>query len=586
MKGWRIVGVILLGIALTSSAVKYSDAYTRNLGFWRAALRTEKDKNAPPRKAVAFALRDAAVSLLSPGEWGLLLLGAWLLRWRKAPGAAVAAPGPEQLAGLLHSGQETAPAQSQPVAPGAAESGATSSWADRVSLHHSNVVQIGAEGRQLWHFAHGGGEVTLSVERKAGPDEAFPAKLVTKTWRNLWQRKLNVAWLPANQVFLRVLQLPAGDPKELPAMVEFQLEKLSPMPVAQVVWTFEALPGSPEKGQTVIVIIAARNAVESYLEGLEHAGYLADRLELPLVQQLVATEVQGDQVWLFTRLEGDRTLCLAAWWVASQLQNVNLLSLPLGQEAGAQLADMLRAVAWAGEMEGWLTGQFEWRLVADRATAAAWAGALQAVAGAGVQVVEPPPLPEVAGLSARASTRANLVPAESATRYRQQFIDRLWMRGLAAVGVVYLAVVVAYFGWLKVITFKKSGVEREIAALNQSYTNAVQLKARVQVFQDQLNLRFAALDCWKAVSENLPEEMSLTSLAFQRGKKLQLMGTVTAEQEIKVSDFNGAMSKAILNGQPVFSQVSTRSIVGAQPGQPGRGGTWSIDCDIKRVEVE
>jgi len=420
----------------------------------------------------------------------------------------------------------------------------------------------------------------------AGPEEALPVKLFSKSWRNLWQRKLNVAWLPANQVFLRVLQLPAGDPKELPAMVEFQLEKLSPMPVAQVVWTFETLPSPPGQSQTVIVIIAARSAVETHLDGLEDVGYLADRLELPLVQQLVATEAQGNQVWLLTRLEGDRTLCLAAWWVNSQLQNLNLFSLPLGADAGSQLADMLRQVALAGELEGWLAGQLQWRLVADRATAAAWAGPLQAVAGPGVQVVEPPAPPEVARLSARAVTRANLVPAEFATRYRQQFIDRLWMRGLAAVGVLYLALVVAYFGWLKILTYKKSVVDKQIATLTQSYTNALQLKARVQVFQDQLNLRFAALDCWKAVSENLPEEMNLTSLSFQRGKKLQLIGTVTANQEIKVTDFNSMMSKASQNGQALFSQVSTKSIMGAAPGQTGRGSTWSIDCDIKRVEVE
>ena len=563
MKAWRIIGAVLLAIALARGALSFRAAYHASQILPPARPLAAKGKKASPaaRPSAAglAAVKDAAKRAFQPAEMGLALIGLYLLLRRKPLSAAVA--GTDAMAGAA-------------------------AVATRISLHHCNVLQGGAEGRQLWHFAHGGGDVTLTAERKAGPEEALPVNLISKSWRNLWQRKLNVAWLPANQVFLRVLQLPANEPKELPAMVEFQLEKLSPMPVAQVVWTFEVLPGPPGQSQTVIVIIAARSAVESYLDGLEDAGYLADRLELPLVQQLVATEAQGNQVWLLTRLEGDRTLCLAAWWVNNQLQNLNLLSLPLGAEAGPQLADMLRQVAWGGEMEGWLAGPLEWRLVADRATAAAWAGALEAVAGARVQVVEPPPPPEIARLSARAATRANLVPAEFATRYRQQFIDRLWMRGLAAVGVLYLALVVAYFGWLKVLTFKKGVVDKQIATLTQSYTNALQLKARVQVFQDQLNLRFAALDCWKAVSENLPGEMSLTSLSFQRGKKLQLIGVVTADQEIKVTDFNSAMSKATQNGQALFSQVSTKSIMGAAPGQTGRGSTWSIDCDIKRVEVE
>jgi hypothetical protein len=566
MKGWRIIAAVLVGVALVSGALSFRAAYQRSPTAPPARLGVKQGKRAQPSNTGFAAVLKAAKTALKPAELGLMVVGLYL--WFRPKPSAVP---PRPLSAAMAGSDATV---------------AATATAGRVSLHLCNVLQAGAEGRQLWHFAHGGGEVTLTAERKAGPEERLPLKLISKNWRNLWQRKLNVAWLPANQVFLRVLHLPAGDPKELPAMVEFQLEKLSPMPVAQVVWSFEALPSPPDQGQTVIVVIASRSAVESYLDGLEHAGYLADRLELPLVQQLVATKVQGDAVWLFTRLEGDRTICLAAWWVKSQLQNLNLLSLPLGPEAGAQLADMLRQVVWAGEMEGWLAGKLQWHLVTDRATAAAWAAAFQEVAGAGVQVVEPPPPPEVAKLSARAATRANLVPMDFATRYRQQFIDRLWMRGLAAVGVVYLAGVVAYFGWLKTLTFKKSGVDGQIAALSQSYTNALLLRARVQVFQDQLNLRFAALECWKAVSENLPEEMTLTSLAFQRGRKLQLIGTVTADQEIKVSDFHGAMSKAGQNGQTMFSQVSTRSVVGAQPGQSARGGTWSIDCDIKRVEVE
>jgi Tfp pilus assembly protein PilN len=588
MKGWRIIGAVLVGIALARGALNFRAAYQPSQTLPPARPPAQKGKEARLASPGWAAVKNAAKRAFEPPELGLALIGLYLLlRRRPVP----VPPGPaNQAAGAggraLPQESEPQPRPSSVAIAGSDSMVSASAAAGIVSLRHCNVLQVGAEGRQLWHFAHGGGDVTLTAERRVGPEETLPLHLVSKSWRNLWQRKLNVAWLPANQVFLRVLQLPASDPKELPAMVEFQLEKLSPMPVAQVVWTFEALPSPPGQSQTVIVIIVARSAVESYLDGLEHAGYLADRLELPLVQQLLATEVEGDQVWLFTRLEGDRTLCLAAWWVKSRLQNLNLFSLPLGAEAGAQLADMLRQVAGAGEMEGWLAGQLQWRLVADRATAAAWAGALQAVAGASVQVVEPPPPPAVARLSARASTRANLVPAEFATRYRQQFIDRLWMRGLAAVGVLYLAVVVAYFGWLKILTFKKSGVDRQIAALSQSYTNALQLKARVQVFQDQLNLRFAALDCWKAVSENLPAEMNLTSLSFQRGKKLQLIGTVTAEQEIRVTDFNSAMSKASQNGQALFGQVSTKSIMGAPPGQSARGSTWSIDCDIKRVEVE
>src|SRR5439155_20185660 len=131
----------------------------------------------------------------------------------------------------------------------------------------------------------------LSREQTSFAGERFPAKLVGRSWRSLIRRKLNVAWLPPEHVFFRVAHLPQSDLQETVSMVELQLEKLSPMPVTQVVWSVQRLPHAADNMQTVIVIIAARNAVEEFLGQLEGEGYMADRLELPLLDQLHATAI-------------------------------------------------------------------------------------------------------------------------------------------------------------------------------------------------------------------------------------------------------------------------------------------------------
>src|SRR5262249_58909414 len=130
-------------------------------------------------------------------------------------------------------------------------------------------------------------------------------------WTSLWQPKLNVAWLPPEEVFIRVAQFPQSTPEETRAMVELQLEKLSPIPVTQAVWTMHILPGSSgsrtpqaegaklENLQTVVVVIVARNVVEQFLGQLEGQGYQADRLELPLIDQLEATPVAEDGAWIY-----------------------------------------------------------------------------------------------------------------------------------------------------------------------------------------------------------------------------------------------------------------------------------------------
>ena len=106
------------------------------------------------------------------------------------------------------------------------------------------------------------GETTLLL------NEPCPPAVVGKDWHTLFRDKLNIAWLPADKVFFRAVQLPSSDPAEVASMVELQLEKLSPLPVTHIVWSIYLLPrlsDKPEALQMVIVIIAARSAVEEFL---------------------------------------------------------------------------------------------------------------------------------------------------------------------------------------------------------------------------------------------------------------------------------------------------------------------------------
>src|SRR5438874_1614634 len=153
--------------------------------------------------------------------------------------------------------------------------------------HSCNILETASNTRYLWQFsAGGGGKVTLQRQEARTASEPLPEKLVAKDWQTLFQPRLNVAWIPAEHVFLRVVQLPKADLAETRSMVELQLEKLSPLPVAQIVWGFELLAHPGAEMQTAVVIIIGRSRVEEFLGQLEGHGYLADRLELPFLDQL------------------------------------------------------------------------------------------------------------------------------------------------------------------------------------------------------------------------------------------------------------------------------------------------------------
>ena len=451
--------------------------------------------------------------------------------------------------------------------------------------HSANVLQATGEAKRLWQFIVRGANPTLVREESKLPAEPLPLKLVAKDWQTLYQPKLNLAWLPADKVFLRVLQLPPADTfQETAAMVELQLEKVSPSPVAQIVWTFELLP-KREGLQTAIVIVVNRHVVEEFLGKLEGESYLADRLEVPFIDQLLATKVEGDGVFVYPGIGSDVTNCLVAWWYVGVLHSLSLLHLSPTEERGQFLRDQIAQMAWAGELEGWITSPPRRFLVANSEMTVAWQPLLQEGLEQRVEVIAPLPAAEIAKLTARRATReklpASLVPPEFTARYRQQFVDRIWMRSVFAVALIYLFGVFIYLALVQYMDFQVSKVEVEARNLSGSYTNALRLKDQVRVMQDQVNLQFAALECYKAVAEKIPEGVTLESMSFSKGKTLSLAGNAPAEAVTKINDFSDALRHVLSKGEPLFKSVGVPN-----PQRRGNDIYWNFTAELAKGEGE
>jgi len=472
--------------------------------------------------------------------------------------------------------------------------------------HTCNILQLASDASRLWQFDAKGGGFAPGREQSAAIDQPLAPRLVAKSWTTLWQPRLNVAWLPPENVFLRVVELPRSSFEETFAMVELQLEKLSPMPVAQIVWTIHILshrgdsPRRSETGteavaggetkvedlQTVVVVIAERSVVEEFLGKLEGRGYLADRLEVPMLDQLEATPATEGGVWIYPVVLAGQNAALVAWWCGGTLRNLSFVVLPPAGDRAKNLKAQLAQLAWAGELEGWLsTSPGRWHLVADPANAAEWENPMREGLGEPVQVVPPLPPAELAAHTARraaaAGSRAPLLPAEFLVRYHQQFVDRLWLRGLMTTGMLYAVGVVIYFCAVGLLAVKTQKIEGDVAAISGSYTNAMQLKARYDVLKERQDLKYAALDCWKIVAEQLPQDITLQRFSFADGQKLSLSGTAEREQVNQLFDFNTAMQKATLDGRPMFDPH------GGDPVNPKFSGNkeiWSFSLQLQHWE--
>jgi hypothetical protein len=460
--------------------------------------------------------------------------------------------------------------------------------ASRGAVHSCNILQTSAAGQQLWQFDAHGGSLTLSREQTSAAGEPLPARLVARDWRSLFRRRLNVAWLQPEDAFLRVVHLPLSDFNETLSMVELQLEKLSPMPITQIVWSFHVLPHAKGNLQTVVVMFVARDVVEEFLGKLENQGYLPDRLDLPTLDQLQATSITEDGAWVYPEPGAGSQRALVAWWYGGVLQTLDLLTLPPANRP-ASLKEQLLQMAWAGELDNWLTAPPSWHLVADDASAKEWEPALKAGLDQPIRVQPPLAAPELAALNARRATEAdpaaNLLPVDYTARYQQQFVDRLWMRGLGAIIGLYLVGVAIYGVALGYASYRALGKEGEVARLGSTYTNAIVLRDRSKVLKERAELKYLGLDCWKTTAALLPPDVTLESLDFGDGKRLRLNGSAPASQVKPLLDFDAAMRHAKLNGQDLFDPIKGEYLTyRANPG--GSTVSWSISLELKRTEKQ
>jgi hypothetical protein len=256
-------------------------------------------------------------------------------------------------------------------------------------------------------------------------------------------------------------------------------------------------------------------------------------------------------------------------------------------DRAASLREQLAQLAWAGEMEGWLTAQPQWHLVADLLTAPQWEPLMREALNEPVEVTHPLPIAELAAHTARRAAAASgtgLLPGEFAARYRQQFHDRLWLHGLYTAGVLYAIFVVIYFAATTVLNYKTTGVEREARMLGKGYTNVMQLQAEYQVLKERDQLKYAALDCWKIVAEKLPETITLQHFTFSEDR-LTLSGIAPQDQFNELLSFNSEMKKATRDdGKPMFDPNGSQN-QDVNPSIAGDSLRWMFTLQLANSEA-
>ncbi len=452
-----------------------------------------------------------------------------------------------------------------------------------------NLLEPATEGSRLCQFSVSSKKVKLSGDLRVADLIELPAKAVGKDWRDLLSRKLNIATLPPEKVFLRVVELPACEPDELLPMVEFQIEELSPLPMAQAVWAAEAVPGSASaKGnQTVLVTIAERGVVEARLDELEAVNYLADRVEVPLLRELVPGEPKEDGAHIQLVQGADSVLALVSWWFDGRLRDVNSFNLPDTAASRDALVEKINSVALAGEVAGWMPDEPACHLAKRGDVAGDWNTAL---AKCFDRIREVEPMSEVdlatAAVEFTARTTApGLMIEDYSARNRQRFQDGLWMEGIKGAVALMLIGLLGFYVYGSILQSTLDDKINLVTVQTNLFTKALSLKAKVETLEKQKALKDAALKAWREVTIGLPGELKFTQLTFSSdrtldgntSRKLRIAGTADAGNDTIIDDYHLALTRMEIDDQTLFSNVRP----GLSRKDPRKKlTTWSLECEF------
>jgi Tfp pilus assembly protein PilN len=346
--------------------------------------------------------------------------------------------------------------------------------------------------------------------------------------------------LPARTVLLRVVELPTQDADEIYAMVDLQVDKLSPFPVDELIVSHETL--GPTRGGTRVMVVAARvEVVEAMGSALSRIGLRADRIDVDVLGwwHLLRDELKdssGGQVIILTEPE-DTVLLL--------VRDGNLILVrSLGGEDGLDRATYCATLA----------EDFSYALTSIEAECGGveiqactlWhhgappedlRTALRVVTGTDVGLREFRDLPPLSqGLAQRAAESAegtaDLAPPEWEARQSSNQVRRRLVVATAGLMGLWLVVVVSFAGVLGSQKSKLSGIQDRLKALEAPAAEVRLVREKAQFLERYTNRNFSALENLRAITIAMPEGIDINSFNYSKGGSISLRGTADTKQPV------------------------------------------------------
>lgn len=446
------------------------------------------------------------------------------------------------------------------------------------------AVAFGSASLDLTTARTEGAEVNVLLQSSASAAPAEGAPDTTPQWQNAAQSLRQqfdprehrvVTSVSCEDVLCQILRLPATEPSELKQMLDLQIDNITPLPLEEVVYGFEAL--DIVEGQTrVLVAIARKATVNQRVEALEAAGLQAEIVSVDALAMFRALTKRS------LLASDDRLNVLVILGAASadvmvytQGEPLAVRSIMLGAEAEAVLREELQrtfVAAEAGQPQRVMGGvTFLAQTEETNALAQTVAGGLStpssfltngAVPSAGLSLCMQCAEGKAAPL--------NLLPDEWRQKRQIAAFRHHLIRGAIAVGVVYACALAVFLTFLAVRKSHLHQVESQIKSRQAEFTASKELQSQLFAMSKQLDTKSSALEVLREVSMLLPENVKLNYFQYKKDQTMTLKAQ--APSAALALDFQGRFTKSEL-----FSKVSP----GTTRADPGGLTKFDLTCTLK-----
>lgn len=418
------------------------------------------------------------------------------------------------------------------------------------------VIRGRAAGGYDWFVYRRGQSTPLDKGVIASAAEPLPAELGAKRAGDV-----TIA-LPASQVVTRIMSLPLHDPEELEGAVALQVDKISPFPVEQMVYSYEVLDQTEEE-TSVLIAISQLAAVSGWGAAPRQAGLQIARVDcaalgawkvlltqgvLDLQQRQSLLLLDADEVVLLTH-NGGHLLSVSGLGCPGDFSDADVCS-DLAEEVARILMET-DADHGSGE-----EGQLVLYASEGHAALERLREALAEVVEMHVMQASQQPFPDIAGGVLQRSlvppnarpAPLNLIPPEwvrdaDSRRFRTQLVAI--GGGLLGLWLILLAGGLGYLTWER--TKLEQLRERERQWLQPA--NAVRsMRLQVNLIDRYRDRTHSALEALREISALQPEGVDLVSFTYRKGDGLEIIGE--ADSGRLVLQFNER-----LNGSELFGDV-------------------------------